>query len=168
MNMQGKHASLALLSALLLLPLGAGLGPAPAAAHAYQAGPLSIDHPWSRPTAPGVRVGVGYLVIANAGKDDALLGATTPVAERVELHQTRMDGGVMRMRRVDRVELPAGATVRLEPGGLHMMLIGLKQPLAEGARLPLVLRFETAGEVKVELKVETDGPAAEPDGHAHH
>jgi copper(I)-binding protein len=138
-----------------------------ASGHAYPAGTLKIEHPWSRPTAPGVSVGVGYMVIVNTGKADALVGANTPVAERVELHQTRMDGGVMKMRRAERVDIPAGVTVRLEPGGLHMMLIGLKQPLAEGAKLPLVLRFEKAGEVKVELKVETDGPSTGGGNHAH-
>lgn len=155
-------------AALLALAATASLGPAPAAAHDYQAGTLKIEHPWSRPTAAGVSVGVGYMVIVNTGQADALVDASTPVAERVELHQTRMDGGMMKMRRVGKVDLPVGATVRLEPGGLHMMLIGLKQPLAEGAKLPLVLRFEKAGEVKVELKVETDGPAAKAEGHAHH
>ena len=155
-------------AALLALAATASLGPAPSAAHEYQAGTLKIEHPWSRPTAPGVSVGVGYMVIVNAGPADALVDASTPVAGRVELHQTRMDGGMMKMRRVGKVDVPAGTTVRLEPGGLHMMLIGLRQPLAEGARLPLVLRFEKAGEVKVELKVETDGPAAKGDDHAHH
>jgi hypothetical protein len=157
-------------AALLALAAAASFGPALSVAHEYQAGPLKIEHPWSRPTAPGVGVGVGYMVIVNAGKADALVAASTPVAERVELHQTRMDGGMMKMRRVEKVEVPAGATVRLEPGGLHMMLIGLKQPLAEGAKLPVVLRFETAGEVKVELKVEVqaDGPKNKGDDHAHH
>ena len=155
-------------ASLLALAATASLGPAPSSADEYQAGTLKIEHPWSRPTAPGVSVGVGYMVIVNAGKQDTLVAASTPVAGRVELHQTRMDGGMMKMRRVEKVDVPAGTTVRLEPGGLHMMLVGLKQPLAEGARLPLVLRFEKAGEVKVELKVETDGPAAKDSGHSHH
>jgi hypothetical protein len=154
----GNRKRLHLLPAVLLAALGVAVAPRPAVAHGYQAGTLKIQHPWSRPTAPGVGVGVGYMVIVNSGKADTLLAASTPAADRVELHLTRFEAGMMKMRQVERVELPAGATVRLEPGGLHMMLIGLKQPLAEGARLPLVLRFGKAGEVKVELEVETDGP----------
>ena len=145
-----------LAAALLALPVACGLWPAPSVAHEYQAGALKIQHPWSRPTVAGV--GVGYMVIVNAGKADALVAASTPVAARVEIHQTRIEGGIMRMRQVEKVELPAGATVRLQPGGLHMMLIGLAQPLAEGAKLPLLLRFAKAGEVKVELAVQADGP----------
>jgi hypothetical protein len=75
------------------------------------------------------------------------------VAERVELHSMQMQGDVMRMRQVDAIELPAGATVELAPGGLHLMLMGLKSPLKAGERLPLVLRFEKAGELKTELVV---------------
>lgn len=159
-----RHVHPNLLSILLLAASGigggpgAGAAPKPADVRGLPAGTPRVEQPWSRPTAPGVGVGVGYMVIVNPGKADALIAASSPVAERVELHLTQFEGGMMRMRQVGRVELPAGATVRLEPGGLHMMLIGLKQPLAEGAAVPLVLRFEKAGEVRVELKVDPDGP----------
>lgn len=128
--------------------------------HEYKAGTLKIEHPWSRATAAGASVGGGFLVIVNSGKADALVGASSPVAARVEIHSSSMEGGVMKMRQLQRVELPAGGTVRFEPGALHLMLIGLKQPLAEGSKVPLTLRFAGAGEQKVELKVESMGAQA--------
>ncbi len=126
-------------------------------AHEYWAGTLKIEHPWSRATAAGAAVGAGFMTITNSGRADALLAASSPVAERVELHLGRIENRVMQMRRLERIELPAGETVRLEPGGLHLMLIGLKQPLVEGSRVPLVLRFAGSGERKIELQVEALG-----------
>ena len=136
--------------------------------HEYQAGSLKIEHPWSRATATGASVGGAFMVISNSGKADALVGGSSPVAERVELHSSSMEGGVMKMRQLQRIELPAGATVRLAPGALHIMLIGLKQPLVEGSKVPLTLRFTGAGEQKVELKVEAMGAQAKDMGHAGH
>lgn len=143
----------------------------PGAAHEYQLGSLKIEHPWSRTTAPGVNVGVGYLVIANSGsKADVLVAITSDVAERVEIHSTSMADGVMKMRRQERVELPSGGTVRLEPGGLHLMLMGLRRPLVAGQTVPLVLRFAAAGEQRVELKVEAPGgeSAKAAEEHSRH
>jgi copper(I)-binding protein len=134
-----------------------------AAAHSYTAGTLKIAHPWSRATVPG-QPGGGFLKIENTGKTaDRLLGGSTPVAERVELHTMAMDGNVMRMREVQSIDLPPGQTVALEPGRLHLMLMGLKAPLKADTKVPLTLKFEKAGEVKVELKVE----AADFGGPAH-
>jgi copper(I)-binding protein len=79
------------------------------------------------------------------------------VSRTVELHEMKMDGDVMRMRQVAAVDVPAGGSVALEPGGLHVMLLGLKAPLKEGDRFPMTLRFEKAGEVKVEVHVEAAG-----------
>ena len=136
--------------------------------HEYKVAGLKIEHPWSRATAAGASVGAGFMVIRNSGKADTLLGASSPVAERVEIHSSSMDGGMMKMRQLERVELPSGETVRLEPGTLHLMLVGLKQPLVEGSKVPLTLRFATAGEQKVELKVEAMGAQAKDMGHAGH
>lgn len=137
-------------------------------AHEYQAGGLKIEHPWSRATAAGASVGAGFMVIVNSGKADALVGASSPVAARVEMHSSSTDGGMMKMRQLQRVELPAGGTVRFEPGALHLMLVGLKQPLAEGSKVPLTLRFAVAGEQKVELKVESLGAQAKDMDHGGH
>ncbi len=138
-----------------------------AAAHDYRAGPIRIDHPWARPTVSGQGAGGGFMTLDNSqGGADRLLAARSPVAERVELHSMAMDGDVMRMRQIDAIDLPAGQTVALKPGGLHFMLMGLKQPLVLGSRVPMTLRFEKAGEVSVEIAIE-NGPAAAPQAHEH-
>jgi hypothetical protein len=94
-----------------------------------------------------------------------LLGATAAAA-RVEVHEMRMEGDVMRMREIGSLELPAGKTVTLAPGGLHLMLMDLKSPLKVGEKIPVKLRFERAGEVEVLLQVETK-PASATDAHKH-
>lgn len=131
----------------------------PAAAHDYELGTLAINHPWSRPTMPGMSMGVAYLSITNRGaKPDALIGASMSLAESVEIHQTRVVDGMARMRPMSEVPLPAGATVKIEPGGTHLMLVGLKEPLVAGRRLPLTLEFREAGSITVELSVESRDP----------
>lgn len=154
----------------LLLGLAAAWLATAASAHDYQLGSLKIGHPWARPTVAGQGTGGAYLSVANqGGAADKLLGARMPAAERVEVHEMHMDGDVMRMREVGTLALPAGHSVKLEPGGLHLMLLGLKAPLKIGDKLPLVLRFEKAGEIEVMLQVETkpaEGGAA-PAEHKH-
>jgi copper(I)-binding protein len=116
---------------------------------------------WARPTVAGQPVGGAYLQLKNTGKGaDRLLGASTFAAERVELHSMQMSGDVMRMRQVEAIDVPAGATVDLVPGGLHLMLMGLRAPLRAGERVLLVLRFEKAGDVKTELVVGNRAVAA--------
>lgn len=139
-----------------------------AAAHSYTAGALKIAHPWSRATVPGQVAGGGFMKIENTGSAaDRLVGASTPAADHVELHTMTMDGNVMKMREIPAIELPAGKTVVLEPGQLHMMLMGLKAPLKADSTVPLTLKFEKAGEVKVELKVEAMGAGPAASGHQH-
>jgi copper(I)-binding protein len=141
---------------------------AAAAAHDYRAGPIRIDHPWARPTVSGQGAGGGFMLLDNSkGGADRLLAASSPAAERVELHSMAMDGDVMRMRQIDAIDLPAGQTVALKPGGLHFMLIGLKRPLALGSRVPMKLRFEKAGEVSVEVVIENAPAAPDHSGHKH-
>ena len=96
-------------------------------------------------------------MIGNAGAADRLVAASGDVAERIELHTHTMDGNIMKMRRVDAVEVPANGSVALQPGGFHIMLIGLKKPLQEGGSFPLTLTFEKAGTVDVEVAVEGVG-----------
>lgn len=122
-------------------------------------GDMRIGNAWSRPTAEGMSMGVGYLTLTNVGKTaDALLSASTPAAGQVEFHETTMVDGIARMRPREQVEVAAGATVKLEPGGLHLMLVGLKAPLAVGSRVPLTLEFRGAGRVTVEMII---GPPPE-------
>ena len=127
-----------------------------AAGHEFAVGDLIITHPWARVTATANVPGVGYLAIENTGTDDdRLLGAASPVVARVELHRTVIEDGIARMRPPpDGLALPAGAIIELAPGGYHLMLTGLTAPLTTGARVPLTLRFERAGEVAIEIVVE--------------
>ncbi len=131
-----------------------------AMAHDFTLGSLTIGHPYARPTVPGQVVGGGFLSIANKGADDRLLSATSAAAKSVEMHTMSMDGDVMRMRQVDGIALPAGKTVDLKPGALHLMFIGLKAPLKAGDTLPVTLKFEKAGEVKVTVNVQAPGADA--------
>lgn len=138
-------------------------------AHDYSAGDLKIGHPYTRTTPPGAVAAGAYLSIENKGKAaDKLLRAASPAAGLVELHSMSMDGNVMRMRAVPSIDVAAGATVKLAPGGLHVMLQDLKRPLKEGERIPMTLVFERAGEVKVELAVQKSDAAAGHDAHAGH
>jgi len=140
-----------------------------ACAHDYAAGALKIEHPWSRPTVAGQPAGGAFMTVHNGGATaDRLLGASTDAADHVELHTMAMDGNVMRMREVPAIDLPAGQTVALQPGQFHMMLQGLKRPLAAGERVPMTLKFEKAGEVKVELAVQGGSAGASAPGAMVH
>lgn len=148
----------ALIAAAAILPL-------PAAARDYAAGEIRIANPWTRAAGANAN-GAGFMTLRNTGSQpDRLLAAASPIARVVELHTHVREGEVMRMRPVQDIPVPAGQTVELRPGGLHIMLIGLNAPLDQGARVPLTLRFERAGEVQVELAVEAAG--ARGSGHRH-
>ncbi len=142
--------SAAMAACLALASLAAG-------AHAYQVGAIKIDHPYARSTASGQPTGGGYMTLVNAGVGDRLVSASADVATSVELHEMKMEGDVMKMRQVDGIELGGGKTVELKPGGYHVMFVGLKAPLKEGASFPMKLKFEKAGEVTVEVKIEAPG-----------
>ena len=126
---------------------------------------IVITAPWSRETAEGQDAGGAFMTIANTGTGaDRLIGGSTPVAGDVQIHTVDMTDGVMRMRQLpDGLEIPAGRTVMLKPGSFHIMLMGLKHPLKQGEAVPLVLTFENAGPVEVDLAVEpvgSQGPTA--------
>jgi copper(I)-binding protein len=137
--------------AALLVPLLLAAGALRAAD--YQAGTLTVAQPWSRPT-PVASVGVVYLLIANQGSAaDRLVGLNSPVAEHAQIHESRRVGGMLEMRQLAQLECPPHGTVKFEPGGLHIMLVGLAHPLASGSDFPLTLRFEKAGELTVQVRV---------------
>jgi copper(I)-binding protein len=140
---------------------------APAAAHQYKAGGLTIGHPWSRPAAVGMN-GVGYLTVTNAGKTpDTLIAVETPAAGKADIHTGSVKGGVMRMRKLPHgLTIPAGRTATLAPGGDHLMLLKLKQPLKVGDKVPATLVFRRAGRVAVSFSVQAAPPVAKPD-HRH-
>lgn len=146
-----------------LLPLISALAlAAPAAAHQIPAGALDIVHPWSRPAAAGMN-GVIYMRVTNsAARPDVLLSVETPIAERVEMHETSMAGGVMRMRKLTGVTVPARGTAAFAPGGAHLMLVKLKQPLVAGQMPPLTFVFQHAGRVKGTFMVMANGDAPGP------
>ena len=108
---------------------------------------------WGRATPPGVSVGAIYLTIRNTGLDDTLLGVSCPLAHAAEVHETRMVSGVMEMREVPQLAIPAHGAVKFSPEGLHLMLLGLAQPLKEGMRVPFTLTFRRAGAVRGEATV---------------
>lgn len=138
---------------LALVFLGLFAAP-PAFAHAYKLGTLDIHHPWARPAVG--KTGAVYFVIKNSGTTaDALVRVETDAAEKAQIHTMTMDGNVMRMRELDRLDIPAGESVAVAPGGIHIMLIGLKAPLKEGDKFPMKLVFEKAGAVDVSVYVQT-------------
>jgi copper(I)-binding protein len=128
-------------------------------AHGYKAGAIEIKHPWSRATPKGASVAGGYMTLINTGTTpDRLIGGTTANAEKFEMHQMKMDNGVMKMRALPNgIEIKPGQTVVLKPGSYHLMFVGLKQPFEKGKRVKGTLIFEKAGTVEVEYAVESIG-----------
>jgi periplasmic copper chaperone A len=131
----------------------------PAQAEDVMAGGLKISAGWARATPKGASVGGGYLTITNTGAAaDKLIGGTTSVAGRLEVHEMKMDGGVMKMRPVEGgLEIKPGQTVQFDPGGYHVMLVGLTQQLKEGDHFKATLEFAKAGKVDVDFTVEGIG-----------
>jgi copper(I)-binding protein len=113
---------------------------------------ISVDGVWARATVPGQSGSAAYFTIRNAGGEDKLLTVSSPRAD-ASLHSTTMDNGVMRMRPLQALDIPAKGTVELKPGGTHVMLMGLRQPLQAGASLELDLEFQKSGERKVMAEV---------------
>ena len=133
---------------------------APAAAHEEKTGDVTIVHPWSRP-APQGQNGVIYLEVRNGGAaDDRLIGVSTPLATRVELHRSTMEDGIHRMEKVESIVVPAGGAVELAPGGLHVMLIDLKFMLMAEETIPVTFTFERSGDITTGVAVETRGADA--------
>lgn len=160
----------------ILLPLLAAVAitaaeappPAPDATSVAEPGPaaspITSSQAWARATAPRAVAGAVYLAIANGGaQEDRVVSATSPACERVELHRhERSEDGVLRMVAVESLALPPGATVTLQPGGDHLMLIGLKAPLAEGGRVAATLTLASGATLEIDapvLAVAAMGPA---------
>lgn len=123
---------------------------------AQAASPLVVRDAWIRAMPPTAKNSAAYLVIENRGMaDDALVGATVDGAEITELHEMVHEGHAMAMRQRSEISVPAGGVVELKPGGLHLMLIGLQRPLAVGETRKVLLRFRTAGEVRIGTDVRS-------------
>lgn len=156
------------LKSFLAVLLAAGA----ASAHDYSAGDLTIGHPYALETPATAKTGAGYLSITNSGPEPDRLVAIRTAFPRTEVHVTEVDAsGVARMREVEDVEIPPGATVTLEPGGMHAMFMGLDAPLVADTSVPATLVFEKAGEVAVEFHVQPRDGAAhamdDMDGMSH-
>ena len=158
------------LLATFLLAVALSIGARNAIAEDYTAGTIAIGNPWTRATPKGATVAGAYMSISNKGSaPDRLVGGSAAVAGRFEVHSMVMEQGVAKMRPVEGgLEIKPGETVELKPGGFHVMLTGLKQPLQKGQKVKGTLEFEKAGKVDIEYAVEALGatsPAA--GGHQH-
>jgi len=149
---------------LLALTLSAPL--AIAACADGGASEISVEEPFARETIGTSTTGAAYLVIRNTGGADRLVAASTPAAVSTELHTHEKDGEIMRMRKVEAIDVPAGETITLEPGGKHIMMFELIEPLKNGASFPMTLTFEDAGDVTVDVTVVATGGS--PGGMNHH
>jgi copper(I)-binding protein len=153
--MTRKRISNLLIGLLALAGLASCGGPA--------AGPkIEVEGAWARPSPQMAGAGAAYMVLKNKGNEaDRLLSAETPMAEAVELHESFMDeNDVMKMRPLEggAIEVPAGGQAELKPGGMHIMLINLAEPLKTGTTIPLTLSFEKSGKIEVEVAVSEEPP----------
>jgi copper(I)-binding protein len=156
-----KHTSRALRALCVLAALAA-----PAAFAQSPTAGVKVENAWARATAPGQKTGSVYVDLTSAS-NAALVAAGSPLAARAELHSMSTEGGVMRMRALPRVELPAGRTVKLAPGGMHVMLVDLKQPLKPGDKVPLTLSVQSSGTSLTTLKIEAEVRAADGSANSH-
>jgi len=152
-------ASLVVITALLV---------SSAWAQTYKVGSIEIDQSWTRATPSTAKTGGGFLTITNKGTTpDRLIAARSTASDKVEIHEMRMDGNIMRMRELEKgLEIPPGATVVLKPGSYHIMFMELKSPLTKGDKIPVTLVFEKAGSVDVVLQVQELG-ASQPGQMKH-
>jgi copper(I)-binding protein len=162
--------SLSIRLAVLAAAVAAVLHGRDAAAADFSIGSIQIGNPWTRATPKGADIAGAYMTLSNKGTaPDRLIGGSSPVAGRFELHLMTVEDGVMKMRPVDGgLEVKPGATVELKPGSFHIMLMGLKQPMEKGQKVKGTLVFEKAGTVEIEYAVEALGASSPaPGGHGH-
>jgi copper(I)-binding protein len=141
---------------------------APLAMHGASAAEngISVRDPWARATAGQSKIGAAYLTLVNSGPADRLVSASTPVAGSAELHATVQDGDIMRMQKLDVIDLAPGATVVFKPNAMHMMLVGLGAPLKQGTSFPLTLTFASGAVISTDVPVLGPG-ASGPSAGAH-
>ena len=137
------------------------------AAEKVKLGNLEIEDPYTRATVSAQKVGGGFVGIENKGPVDKLIAASSSAAKEVQLHSMSMEGNVMKMREVKSIDVPANGEVKLQPGGLHLMFIGLNKQLKAGESVPVKLKFEKAGEIEVQFHVKDVRPAHGEPGHDH-
>jgi copper(I)-binding protein len=126
---------------------------------------VEIEKPWTRATTPGAKLAAGYMVIRNkSASSDRLVSVSSPAAAKVETHVHIKDGDIVRMREVKGYEVPANGVLELKPGGAHLMFVEIKRPFKDGEKFHATLKFEKAGELKVEFHV---GRLGTPGEHKH-
>ena len=142
----------------LSLVIALGLLVTPALAQSPDRATIEVAGAWARPTPPSAKTAAAYLTVTASGGEDRLVGASTPVAGKAEVHETIDDNGIMKMRPAGALTVKPGTPATLKPGGLHVMMTDLKQPLSEGQTFPLTLRFEKAGAVEAQVHVQRAAP----------
>lgn len=145
------------------------LSSSPVLAQDITAGTLKIEQPWTRATPGGAKVAGGFMKITNTGKEsDRLVGGSSDVAKIFEVHEMAMEGGMMKMRALDKgLEIKPGETIMLKPGSYHVMFIDLNRPIKEGEMVSGELQFEKAGKVKLNFTAAAIGSAAPAGGSPH-
>jgi copper(I)-binding protein len=119
-------------------------------------GQVEVSDAWMRATAPGQKTAAGYMIIRNkSAQPERLVGGSSEAAAKLETHVSIKDGDIMRMREVKGYDIPAKGSFELKPNGSHLMLVDLKRPLKEGDKVPVVLKFEKSGDVKVDFEVRS-------------
>ena len=128
---------------------------------------IAVEQPWARATPAGAQTGAAYMTLDNkASSTDRLTGASSDVADKLQIHEMTVVNGVMQMRELaGGLPIPAGGSVTLKPGSYHIMLIGLKKPLTPGETFPLTLTFEKAGNISVTVPVQAMGAMQDNKGH---
>lgn len=142
--------------AIVLSAAIVALSSAAVSAHDYKLGSLEIEHPFARATPPNAPVSGGYMTIHNSGETaDRLISGKADFADRVEIHEMKMEGDVMKMRQLaDGLEIPAGGEVELKPGGYHIMFIGIDSQFKDGETRSATLTFEKAGSIDIDFQVQ--------------
>ena len=155
---------------LALVALAAALFTSATQAEEVKAGDLVISQAWSRATPNGAKIAGGYLTIENKGSaPDRLVGGSGDIAARIEVHEMATKDGVMTMRPLDQgLTIEPGKTVKLAPGGYHLMMFDLKGPFKQGDKVPVTLQFEKAGKVTLSLDVQGVGAQAPADASGGH
>lgn len=137
-----------------------------AMAESAKVGQVMIDAPWARVTLQN-RPAAAYMKVHNMGDAaDSIVAATTPLADRVEIHTHSMTDGVMRMRKIEAIDLPAKVVTELKPGGLHLMIFGLKRLVKKGEMIPITLTLKEAGQVEVNARVGAKAGGMDHSGHS--
>lgn len=149
-----------------LLVLGIGVA---AQAQTPAASLITVEHPWARATPLRAKTGAAYMTLMNNGpSSDRLLGASTSLADKVQFHKATEENGIARMRELRVIEIPPGDKLILKPGDIHVMMVGLKEPLIEGKTFPLTLEFERAGKISVVVSIAGVGAMDHDMGKTKH